>query len=579
MSIIPALLRRRRGSAGGSSAYLLAGRRPTLVADFKNNYYAARSLDVGDYVLSGLDPSLVVNFRDNTYLTNGRELMTAHTRHGLITSGRSTTMIVRDSDGIYKHGAHNLYRNGAGGAQAITVVSGRDYTIRMKGTGSIGYSGAATGTLSGTGADDVVRVEVTATTTTLTVTPSGSTSEIAVYQSDLGGMQLTSDGTDYVENNTGAALYAAPVEYDVNGVRSMPVWGARTNSIPNSVFAGATNGIIGSGGAYPTGMGAANTLGLSPVIEIVGTGSEYGLPYLDLRFAGTATSGGQQMQLFPMGTTTIAASSGQTWTGSFYWRVVAGSISASFEAQIRIQERNSLGTFLAQTGTIVATPGSSISRVFETRTLTEATTAYTTTYPTLVALSAASIDVTLRIYAPQMEQGLGASPYIPTYGSTATRAADNLYTLVSSFGYRQTEGTIVAEFESAGYATVRSHICELHDGSANNRVVLRTNISTAVALRSVVGGALKTNVDAGAAQTSQDADTVATAVKAGDNAVAFKGGASATGSTADSQPSGITRLQYGSQGSPVQLHLNGKIYSLAYYPFRAANSDLEAASA
>lgn len=562
---LPLLLnRRRRGSSffGAYGAYLLDGRLPSLIADFRNNVFATRSLDVYDYALAGQPAALVASFRDNAYLTSGRETMLSHPRHGLITSGRSTTMIVRDEDGIYKHGAHNLYRNGAGGAQAITVVSGRDYTIRMKGTGSIGYSGAATGTLSGTGADDVVRVEVTAASTTLTVTPSGSTSEIAVYQSDLGGMQLTSDGTDYVENNTGAALYATPVEYDVNGACSMPIWEARTN-LNTRVAADASNWPV-VGGAVCTTL-AENKFGWFPGLKIASGGSANDFARSPL--LGSVTSG--VLYTFSIlwkddgSSSTVVVRLDETGIGSSLCTVTAAGVFTSI---------------LSTKGTLALL---SHAEVDTDTYLTELTWTPNFTGASSFAVGpySAVAGEYIIAYAGQLEAGLGFSTWMDTRGSTFTRAADNLYTLAASFGYRQTEGTIVAEFESAGYATVSSYICELHDGSANNRVVLRTNTSSAVALRSVVGGANKANVDAGAAQTSQDADKVAAAFKAGDNAVAFKGGASAAGSIAASQPSGITRLQYGSQGSPVQLHLNGKLYSLAYYPFRAANSDLEAASA
>lgn len=457
------------------AAYFINGQRPSLIADFRNNVFATRSLDAYDYALAGQPAALVTSFRDNAYLTSGRETMTAHTRHGLITSGRSTTMIVRDEDGIYKHGAHNLYRNGAGGAQAITVVSGRDYTIRMKGTGSIGYSGAATGTLSGTGADDVVRVEVTATTTTLTVTPSGSTSEIAVYQSDLGGMQLTSDGTDYVENETGAALYAAPVDYDVNGVRSMPIWEARTNLFLNSL--------------------ALSTQGVTVTAQVY-----------TVSFIGTGTI---------------------TFSGAYLGFLVGTGAN----------DRVSV-SFTPSAGTLTCTVSGAVT------------------------------------YA-QIEAGLGASPYIPTYGATATRAADNLYTLVSSFGYRQTEGTIVAEFESVGGDGADfPRIFSASDGGNNNQINALLNSVGVCSISSVVSGSgVFTTIGSFTPNAPQ---TMAAGYKSGDNAGSINGGS--VGSNTHAMPSGIVNLRYGMDPTPAN-QLNGRLYSLAYYPFRAANSDLEAASA
>ena len=60
-----------------------------------------------------------------------------------------------------------------------TVSNGGQYTLSFYGTGSIGYSGAATGTLSGTGANTRVSVTVTTTTTSLVLAaPSGTVTKV-----------------------------------------------------------------------------------------------------------------------------------------------------------------------------------------------------------------------------------------------------------------------------------------------------------------------------------------------------------------------------------------------------------------
>ena len=55
------------------------------------------------------------------------------------------------------------------------------------------------------------------------------------------------------------------------------------------------------------------------------------------------------------------------------------------------------------------------------------------------------IDLTLRIAAPQLEQGAFPTSYIPTTTAAATRSADSaVVTPISSF-YNQAEGTLFAE--------------------------------------------------------------------------------------------------------------------------------------
>lgn len=65
----------------------------------------------------------------------------------------------------------NLFLNSETGAtQTITVVSGVDYAVSFSGTGSIAFSGGATGTLNGTSANAVDRVSSIITTTSTSVT-------------------------------------------------------------------------------------------------------------------------------------------------------------------------------------------------------------------------------------------------------------------------------------------------------------------------------------------------------------------------------------------------------------------------
>src|SRR5262245_45817020 len=65
---------------------------------------------------------------------------------------------------------------------------------------------------------------------------------------------------------------------------------SRTNSIQNNSMQGAVAGVIGSGGAYPTNWsnnsgGGNNPAGLT--VTIVGTGTELGIDFVDIRWNGT----------------------------------------------------------------------------------------------------------------------------------------------------------------------------------------------------------------------------------------------------------------------------------------------------
>ena len=90
----------------------------------------------------------------------------------------------------------------------------------------------------------------------------------------------------------------------------MPV-GGRRNMLPNSGGSGAILGVIGSGGALPTGYAMAATL-TRQVVEI---GEIGGIPYFDIRLTGTLT-GSYFVDLSP--STAVPAADGQTWVSSIY---------------------------------------------------------------------------------------------------------------------------------------------------------------------------------------------------------------------------------------------------------------------
>src|SRR5690606_15946351 len=96
--------------------------------------------------------------------------------------------------------------------------------------------------------------------------------------------------------------------------------------------------------ALPTFWAPETAVGLT--WEVVATGVEDGLPYVDVRLHGTPSQTFAQMRFD--GTMAIAAAPGETWTGSCYVRRVGGSMAGIGEARLRIQERNAFGTLLRQ---------------------------------------------------------------------------------------------------------------------------------------------------------------------------------------------------------------------------------------
>lgn len=109
---------------------------------------------------------------------------------------------------------------------------------------------------------------------------------------------------------------------------------ANTNQIRNPTFSGAIAGTQGACtsttlGTLPTNMGLFNPdSSFGVFVSVVGTGTEGGVAYLDLRYCGTPTAGaGGGAYLYFEGGTQITASVNQQWSVCLYTKLAAGSAS------------------------------------------------------------------------------------------------------------------------------------------------------------------------------------------------------------------------------------------------------------
>ena len=210
----------------------------------------------------------------------------------------------------------------------------------------------------------------------------------------------------------------------------------RVNSIRNSSMVGA---VAGTPGTLPTNWD--NVLnGLTRTV--VGAGTENGLPYIDVRLSGTAT--GTSADIRPESFNVIAAATGQTWSASSYFRVVAAPAPPSAYV-LAIYERTSGGAAVA-IGTQNFTPTSTIQRFTFTRTLTGgATVAFVQPIVNFALTNGTAYDFTIRIAAPQMELGAYATTWVPTTTAAVTRLADVASKTGVSSLIGQTEGTLFVD--------------------------------------------------------------------------------------------------------------------------------------
>lgn len=341
--------------------------------------------------------------------------------------------------------------------------------------------------------------------------------------------------------------------------RGLLIEEARTNSIRNSQAGGA---VVGAPGTLPTNWGHASPFhGLSR--EIVATGTANGFAYIDIRISGTAdTTGG--LGIFFEGVTTAA--SGQTWTSSAYVALVAGAIPSL----VRIGIEEGVGTTRNAATFVNMTLSGSLQRFSATRTFTEATTNSVRPFIDYNYSSGTAVDFTLRIAAPQLEQGAFPTSYIPTTTAAATRGADSaVVTPIASF-YNQSEGTLFAE--AIIFADVTSPVlvqCDSNTGSIiNDRIALIAELPSAIIAACAVSGASQFAVtEAISAGTNK-----LCAAFAVDNFGASLNGGAATTDSSGILPTGVSHLRIGTNGGAFNTC---HIRKIAYWPKRLSNAFLQ----
>jgi hypothetical protein len=306
-------------------------------------------------------------------------------------------------------------------------------------------------------------------------------------------------------------------------------------------------------------------------LDVVGTGIENGFNYIEIRFYGPTTSSAAALGYEAQNH--IVAANGQTWTGSHYVRTVAGDLTniTQVSTQVRV---NNFSTSVGST-TVAFTPSASYQRATSTITIADATANRVVGRLAFSFSSGVAIDITLRIAAPQLEQGAFATSYIPTTTAAATRAADSaIVTPVSSF-YNEAEGTLFAD--STAFAANNSRILAFSDNTTSNRVTINRGSGSGgnINLNVTSGGAAQTSpLLLGSSLSGNTAISVAAVYRAADFAGSFNGNTVIT-QTSGSVPAGISQLTIGNGEAAGNNTYSGHIRKVAYWPKRLTNTLLE----
>lgn len=364
-----------------------------------------------------------------------------------------------------------------------------------------------------------------------------------------------------------AAVNTPRVSYDAADLSLGPFLlaeEARTNSIRNNTMQGAVAGVPGT---LPTNWGN-NIIGLTRTV--VGTGVENGIPFVDVRLNGTTT--GQFGNILFETNNAIAAASGQSWAGTAYLRVIAGSTANLSAVGIALYYFNSSVAFISSTNT-PSSVGSTFSRIAHFGTA-PGNTAFVqpAVYFNTTAASGQAIDITLRIGLPQLELGATASSPILTFSSAVTRSADNLsVTNLGATGFNASEGTLYADFQTSPSVTGVPCVVSLDDNTNNHRIQLRranNDLTASLRMVSPTGSVDQAQINGTAGSRHRQA-------------VAFISGAQSWSSNGvliggfTSLPTlpVVNRLQLG-QG-PGSNTFQGRIYQAAVIPKRLPDASLQ----
>ena len=352
----------------------------------------------------------------------------------------------------------------------------------------------------------------------------------------------------------------------------------RTNSIRNNTMQGA---VAGTPGTMPTYWSSPSSTG-GLTRELVGTGVSNGITYIDIRYSGTATVTGA-LVIQPENGTAVVAATGQSWSASAWWAIAGGSTANITGLSQRVTGRSAAGGLLENTDTSV-TLSATLTRYVASRTMANASTARVTNDLILNVGAGATIDITLRIGLPQLEQGAFATSVIPTTTAAVTRSGDTASMTGANFSswFNASEGTFVCGFfinQVAATSRVALHACKTTSlagvlllVASNDRVAF--DIYDDANSYQGAGGSLPV--------VNNSTVVVAGAYKTNDASSSFNVNGTLNTPSTDSAvtlATGLDRLTIGGRQSNSVGLLNGHIRRIAYYPSRLTNAQLQALTA
>lgn len=376
----------------------------------------------------------------------------------------------------------------------------------------------------------------------------------ASTKTDAGGWDFTSGGTvgTLTEYASGVAA--------IHPTAGLLVEESTTNEVRNPRCEGA---VAGTPGTLPTNWASSGTA----TVNVIGSGTDGGWPYVDVQWTGTPSG---YTSLFFEGSSQIVAASGETWTASCGVKIVGGDLTNVTSVEHNIQFVGTPSTFV--TASIQSGLNASHKRWIVSGTAGAGTT-HVRSYVTVDA--SAAIDITLRIYVPQLEEkAYPTSPVLPVAASpaAATRAADDVTIPNGAWSNDGGAGSFFLNVQpNALFNTARL----FEYGPATNATRFNLNLSSSGALTAFYQASstayVNDNIKTGVAVA--DDLRVAIAADTNDFAASVSGGTQFTDASI-TLFTDAARAELGGWWSTG----NGNCYikDFRYWPKRLTNAELEA---
>lgn len=454
--------------------------------------------------------------------------------YGLLTYTAPSAKMLRQSDGVFRFGAHNLYLNSAAPAnQSITVRAGASYAITITGSVSVAASGAASGTwTAGT-------TTFTAATGTLTLGSTTGTGTVHLRRTPSVETYLATGGT---------AAYALPYEWDSAGnPMGLRVESAATNLLTTSMDISAWSFVGAAAPSYVTSIDGASRAYL--LREDSSTGNHFAYQYVSVTSGATYTMWAiveQGPGARDIGMQSSAGNFGRVFRLSDGTTSTGGYVAPTSYGMTQI----ATGRWLCWITYTASSTGSALHRV-ELNQIGSPPYEYTG-------------DGTSGIYVHhvQLEAGALITSIIPTYGATVTRAADAIELASSKFNSDGTQGTLFAEVATAPDTTTR--VVARLQTAGEGYVLLRSTTNWRGYLWS--GGVYifgSINVASGGSKGAF--------AWSQDNAALYANGAQLGTDTSGTPVALTTKLRIGSDGVTF---FNRHIKSIMFLPTRLTNAKL-----